>query len=83
MAIAAAALGDWLWAACIWGVAARLREEIGSPLLAEDQREHDRSVAAARAGLGDDTAFDRARKEGRALTLEQSDRTCVEQRRAR
>jgi hypothetical protein len=29
-------------------------------------------VAAARTALGDDAAFDRAWKEGRALTLEQA-----------
>jgi hypothetical protein len=65
-------LGDSLRAARIWGAAERLREEIGSPLHSQDQRDHDGSVAAARAALGDDTAFDRAWQEGRTLTLEQA-----------
>jgi len=69
---AAASLGDSLRAARIWGAEERLREEIGSPLYPEDQRDHDRSVAAARAALGDDAAYDHAWQQGRALTLEQA-----------
>ena len=69
---AAAGLGDSLRAARIWGAAERLREEIGSPLHSQDQRDHDGSVGAARAALGDDAAFDRAWQQGRALTLEQA-----------
>ncbi len=69
---AAAGSGDSLRAARIWGAEERLREEIGLPLQSEEQRDHDRSVAAARAALGDDAAFDHAWQDGRALTLEQA-----------
>jgi len=72
VADAAAGLGDALRAARIWGAEERLREEIGSPLLTQDQRQHERSVGSARAALGDDAAFDRAWQHGRALTLEQA-----------
>jgi hypothetical protein len=37
-----------------------------------DRPDYDRRVAAAREALGDDAAFDRARQEGGALTLEQA-----------
>jgi tetratricopeptide (TPR) repeat protein len=70
LAAVVAGLGGSLRAARIWGVAERLREEIGSPLL--ERPRYDRRVAAARAALGDDAAFERAWKEGRALTLEQA-----------
>jgi hypothetical protein len=69
---AAAGLGDLLRAARIRGAEERLREEIGLPLQSEEQRDHDRSVAAARAALGDDAAFNHAWQQGRALTLEQA-----------
>jgi tetratricopeptide (TPR) repeat protein len=58
-------------AARIWGAAERLRTESGSPLPPKDRPVYDRRVAAARAALGDDAAFDRAWQEGGALTLEQ------------
>ena len=72
MAEAVAALGRFLSAARIWGAAERLREEIGSPVLPVDRPGYDRRVIAARAARGDDAAFDRAWREGRALTLEQA-----------
>jgi predicted ATPase/class 3 adenylate cyclase/Tfp pilus assembly protein PilF len=59
-------------AARIWGAAERLRTESGSPLPPKDRPVYDRRVAAARAALGDDAAFDRAWQEGGALTLEQA-----------
>ena len=71
---------DWLVAVCnrlgprgaarIWGAAQRLREEIGAPLPAKDRANHDRDVAAARAVLANDAAFDLAWLEGRAMLLE-------------
>jgi predicted ATPase/class 3 adenylate cyclase len=67
-----AAFGNSLHAARVWGAAERLREEIGSPLPPIDRPRYDRRVAVARAGLGDDAAFDRAQQEGRALTFEQA-----------
>ncbi|HZW72717.1 MAG TPA: tetratricopeptide repeat protein, partial [Caldimonas sp.] len=54
------------------GQAARLREEIGAPLAPWEQLRRERQVAAGRASLGDDAAFDRAWQEGRAMTLEQA-----------
>jgi hypothetical protein len=65
-----AALGSSLGAARLWGAAARLREDIGAPLPPNERPRYDRRVAAARAALGDDTAFARAWHEGGALTLE-------------
>lgn len=66
-----AALGDSLRAARIWGAAERLHEEVGSALPGENSSVGAR-VAATRATLGDDAAFDRAWQEGRAMTLEQA-----------
>jgi non-specific serine/threonine protein kinase len=66
-------------AARIWGRAERLREEIGSPIKAGGQRRrYDRDVAAARADLGDDAAFDSAWHEGRATTLDRAIAVAVE-----
>ncbi len=58
-------------AARIWGGAERLREEIGAPIAPVQRPWYDRQVAAARAALGDDTAFDLAWQEGRAMDFEQ------------
>ncbi len=66
------ALGSSLRATRILGAAERLREKIGSPLPPTDRSEYDQIVAAARAKLSDDAAFDHAWQEGRALTLEQA-----------
>ena len=57
------------WAACIWGQAERLREEIGAPLPPSEQPRYNRYVALACAAIGD-SAFDSAWQEGRAMTLE-------------
>jgi predicted ATPase/class 3 adenylate cyclase len=72
LASVVAALCSSLHAARMWGAAERLREEIGSPLAPIERQHYDRRVAVARTTLGDDAAFDRARQEGRALTLEQA-----------
>jgi tetratricopeptide (TPR) repeat protein len=69
---AASALERPRRAARIWGAAERLREEIGNPLAPAERVAHEHQVAAARATLGDDATFDRARQEGRASTLEES-----------
>ena len=52
---------------------------LGSPLSPKDRPVYDRRVAAARAALGDDAAFDRAWQEGRALTLEQAIELALEE----
>jgi predicted ATPase/class 3 adenylate cyclase/Tfp pilus assembly protein PilF len=72
LATVMAAHGSSLRAARIWGAAERLREEIGSPLPPNERPHYGPRVAAARAALGDDAAFDRAWQQGRALTLEQA-----------
>ncbi len=72
LADGAAALGSLLGAARIWGAAARLREDIGVALPPNERPRYEGRVAAARAVLGDNAAFDRAWQEGRALTLEQA-----------
>ena len=58
--------------ACLCGHAARLREEIGSPLPPWERLRYDRRIASARAFIGNDVAFDLAWQEGRAMTLEQA-----------
>jgi non-specific serine/threonine protein kinase len=66
------ALGRSTRAARFWGAAGRLREEIGCPLAPWERPRHDRQVAATRAASGDDTAFDLAWQEGRAMMLAQA-----------
>jgi tetratricopeptide (TPR) repeat protein len=80
LASVADALGNPLRAASIWGAGERLRGEIGSPLPSSHRHEFDRSLAAARAALGDDAAFDRAWHEGHALTLEQAIELAMEEK---
>jgi predicted ATPase len=58
-------------AAMMWGAAARLREEINLPIPFHEENEHKRTVAAARAALGD-AAFDQAWREGSAMELEEA-----------
>ena len=59
-------------AALIWATAARIREEVGCPLPPRDRARSDRRIAAARAAMGDDAAFDHAWQEGRAMPLERA-----------
>ena len=59
-------------AARLWGGAERLREEIGCPLPPSERPRYDSHLAATRAAIDDDVAFELARKEGRAMTLEQA-----------
>jgi non-specific serine/threonine protein kinase len=66
------AIGNALHAAHIGGAAERLREDVGSPLTADERLRHDRHMAAVRAALRDDAAFDRAWKKGRAMSLDQA-----------
>ena len=62
---------DFPVAAGIWGAVERLREDVGSPMSPSEKPRYDGIVMSARAALGD-TAFDRAWREGRALTNEQA-----------
>ena len=59
-------------AAILWGAAEKLREEIDAPLYSTEIERYEKDVASARTALSDDTAFDAAWAEGRALTLEQA-----------
>jgi predicted ATPase/class 3 adenylate cyclase len=72
LAAVAAALGSPVRAARLWGAEERLRAEVGSPVSAHERPDYDREIAAARAALGDDPAFDRAWQDGSGLTLEQA-----------
>ena len=56
----------------LWGVASRLREEIGCPLPPSERSRYDRELAATRTAIDDDAAFDRAWKEGGAMTIDQA-----------
>jgi hypothetical protein len=71
-------LGRSLRAARLWGAAERLRAEIGVPLSPRLRPNYDRRVAAARSASEDDTAFERAWQEGRALTIEQAIKLALE-----
>jgi DNA-binding CsgD family transcriptional regulator len=68
---AGATTGDALWAARLWGAAESLREAIGRPMPPVYRAEYERSVAAARAQLGE-KAFAAAWAEGRTMTPEQA-----------
>jgi non-specific serine/threonine protein kinase len=72
LAVAEAPLGQAIPAARLWGVAERLREEVGSPLPPNERPRYEQQVAAARVALGDDAAFAAAWAEGRATPLEQA-----------
>ena len=72
LAAVVAATGSSLRAARIWGAAARLREEIGSPLSPTERSRHEQRVIAARAAVRDDEVFDRAWQEGCALSPTQA-----------
>jgi predicted ATPase/DNA-binding winged helix-turn-helix (wHTH) protein len=61
-------------AAVIWGAAERSQEEIGVSRRPIDRPRDERQVAAARAMLGDDAAFDLAWQEGRAMRREEAAR---------
>lgn len=68
-----AAHGEPVQASRLWGAAESLIAERGIRLVDPVHRAaYERSIAAARAALGDDEAFDRAWQEGRALTIEQA-----------
>src|SRR5262249_37712300 len=72
LAPVATAAGRPARAAQLWGAAERLREEVGSALPPNERDRCERQVTAARASLGEETAFDVAWQAGRAMTLEQA-----------
>ena len=59
-----------LYAARLWGIAERLREENSYPMEQTSRPEYELQVAAAHAAVGNPAAFDAAWAEGRAMTLE-------------
>ena len=67
----AVAQGQQERAARLFGAAEALREDIGAPLPPSERPDYDRSVAAARAGLGEE-AFVAAWAEGRKMTVEKA-----------
>jgi DNA-binding CsgD family transcriptional regulator len=62
--------GEPTWAARLWGAAGALRDTMGTPLHPVYRPAYERSVAAARAHLGEQ-AFAAAWAQGRALTWEE------------
>ena len=59
-------------AARLWGAAERMREQVALPLAPSERARYDRQIAAARAAFGDDADFERAWREGRAMTMERA-----------
>jgi non-specific serine/threonine protein kinase len=72
------ALAGPRFAARIWGGAEKLRDEIKAPMTPVHRAWYDREVAAARAALGDDAAFDLAWHEGRAMRMDQAVKYALE-----
>jgi predicted ATPase/class 3 adenylate cyclase/DNA-binding CsgD family transcriptional regulator len=66
-----AAQGESAWATRLWGAAEALRDAMGVPLPPVEYAGYERSVAAARAQLGE-TAFTPAWVEGRTMSPEQA-----------
>ena len=71
-AAAVAAAGGSRDVARILGAAERLREEIGSPLPTSELLRYEQLVAAVHDAIGDEAAFDRAWRDGRAMPLDQA-----------
>ncbi len=71
MAGVALAQNDFGGTACLLGIAAWVREDLGRPLQSADQDQSDRRAEAARAALGAD-AFAAAWEAGRAMTVEEA-----------
>ncbi len=66
----AAAQGEPVWAARLWGAAEALRDTLGTPLPPVYRADYDRSVTAARTQFGEQS-FAAAWSEGRTMSLEQ------------
>jgi predicted ATPase/class 3 adenylate cyclase/DNA-binding CsgD family transcriptional regulator len=71
LAVVVAGQGDPSWAARLWGAAEALREALGTPIPPVYRADYDRSVAAARAQLGE-KAFAAAWAQGQRMTPEQA-----------
>jgi hypothetical protein len=77
--LAASAIAQHLpeYATQLYGAASALREAIGSPLPPVERDAYERSLAAARAQLGD-AAFNAAGTAGRKLSLEHAFKLALE-----
>src|SRR5207247_4109078 len=71
MGAVGAVQGQPVWAARLWGAAEALRQHIGAPLPPVYRADYERSVASARALLGE-KPFAAAWSQGRAMTPEQA-----------
>ncbi len=71
LAFVVAAQGETTWAVRLLAAAAALRDSLGAPLPAVSRADYERSVAAARAQLGEQ-AFAVTWAEGRGMTWEQA-----------
>src|SRR6266705_2964606 len=71
LAVVAVAQGETTWAVRLWAAAAALRDSFGTPLPPVYRADYERSVAAARAHLGE-KAFAAAWAEGCGMTWEQA-----------
>jgi ATP/maltotriose-dependent transcriptional regulator MalT len=71
LASVVAAQGDPEWAVRLWGMAKALREAMGAPIPPVYRADYDRSVAAARAQLGEQV-FTAAWAQGRVMVPEQA-----------
>jgi tetratricopeptide (TPR) repeat protein len=56
----------------LWGQAARLRNELGTPLQPSERVAYDRRILSARASFANEVEFDSAWQDGRAMALEQA-----------
>jgi tetratricopeptide (TPR) repeat protein len=72
LAYAVGALGRPVAAARLMGRTQRMREEIGAPVPRTERSRYETRLAAIRAALADDAAFDAAWREGRAMAPEQA-----------
>lgn len=64
--------GSLLGASQLWGQSEKLLEDCNEPLPIPEQERLDTKVAAARATLNDDAAFDAAWQQGRSMALEEA-----------
>jgi predicted ATPase/class 3 adenylate cyclase/DNA-binding CsgD family transcriptional regulator len=71
LAVVGAEQGETIWAMRLLAAAAALRDAIGAPLPRVSRANYERSVAAGRAQLGEQT-FEAAWVEGRGMTWEQA-----------
>jgi predicted ATPase/class 3 adenylate cyclase len=72
LASLAAKAGEPLQAARAWGIAARLRDEIGAPLPPSDRAGYDALVREGLAAAADDAAFHEAWRQGLAMGLDEA-----------